>query len=177
DFRTANHIQIFYLRWHLKQERKKHRRMKQLFRELFEYSHHINQKLSDILIGNPDKTSEKAVKLFNHLLNAHQIWNNRMEPIHATFGVWELHAIQDLKNIDSSNYRQTLRILDTFDLNKTVNYSNSKGQAVSSRSRDIFSHIINRSTSHRGQSATEFRQNGLEPLVTDYIFYKRNDAV
>jgi uncharacterized damage-inducible protein DinB len=151
--------------------------MKQLFQELFEYSHHFNQKLFEVFKDHPDQTSEKAVKLFNHLLNAHQIWNNRIEPELAAFGVWELHAIQDLKGIDDINYEQTLRLLDTVDLDRTVNYSNSKGQAFSSRIRDILFHIINHSTYHRGQIATEFRQKGLEPLASDYIFYKRNDAV
>ncbi|QLH28398.1 MAG: hypothetical protein HWD63_02710 [Candidatus Parvibacillus calidus] len=38
--------------------------------------------------------------------------------------------------------------------------------------KDIIFHIINHSTYHRGQIAMEFRQSGLEPLNTDYIFYK-----
>lgn len=28
-------------------------------------------------------------------------------------------------------------------------------------------------TYHRGQIATDFKNTGLQPLVTDYIFYKR----
>lgn len=147
--------------------------MKQFFKELFEYSHHFNQKLSDVFNDSPDKTSEKAVKLFNHLLNAHQFWNNRIEPKQATFGIWELHSVQDLKNIGQTNYEQTLQILDKFDLNETINYSNSKGQAFSNSIRDILFHVINHSTYHRGQIAIEFRLHGLEPLVTDYTFYKR----
>ncbi|KAA9035691.1 damage-inducible protein DinB [Ginsengibacter hankyongi] len=147
--------------------------MKDLFKELFEYSHHFNQKLSDVFTDNPDKTSEKAVKLFNHILNAHQIWNNRIEPKQTTFGVWELHAIEHLKNIDQTNYEQTLQILDTIDLNETINYLNSKGQPFSNRARDIFFHVINHSTYHRAQIATEFKQHGLDPLVTDYIVYKQ----
>ena len=147
--------------------------MKQLFRELFEYNHHFNQKLSDVFTDSPDKTSEKAVKLFNHILNAHQIWNNRVEPRKTTFGVWELHAIHDLKNIDKANYEHTLQILDTVDLNENINYSTSKGKAFNNRIRDILFHVINHSTYHRGQIATEFRQHGLEPLVTDYTLYKQ----
>ncbi|EKB48271.1 DinB family protein [Cecembia lonarensis] len=147
--------------------------MKPFIKELFEYSHHFNQKLADVFNSNQDKTSEKAVKLYNHILNAHQIWNNRIDPKQTTFGVWELHAVQDLKSIDKTNYEQTLQILDTFDLNETINYANSKGQTFSNGIRDILFHVINHSTYHRGQIATEFKQNGLDPLVTDYIFYKR----
>ena len=102
------------------------------------------------------------------------LWNNRIEPKQATFGIWELHFVQDLKNIDQTNYEQTLQILDKFDLNESINYSNSKGQAFSNSIRDILFHVINHSTYHRGQIATEFRIHELEPLVTDYIFYKQD---
>lgn len=147
--------------------------MNTFFKELFEYSYHYNQKLADVFNASPDKTSEKAVKLFNHLLNAHQIWNNRIEPKQTPFGVWELHSVQELQSIDKANYEQTLLILDTFDLNQSINYSNTKGQIFQNTIRDIFFHVINHSTYHRGQIATDFKQFGLESLVTDYIFYKR----
>lgn len=147
--------------------------MKQFFKELFEYSHHFNGKLSEVFTDNPDKTSEKAVKLYNHVLNSHQIWNNRIDAKQAAFGVWELHAVQDLKSIDQINYTTTLQIIDKFDLNEIINYSNSKGLAFSSSIRDILFHVINHSTYHRGQIATEFKNLGLEPLVTDYISFKR----
>jgi uncharacterized damage-inducible protein DinB len=87
--------------------------------------------------------------------------------------VWELHSVQEFQNIDKVNYEQTLEILDKFDLNETIHYSNSKGQAFSNSIRDILFHVINHSTYHRGQIATDFKHSGIEPLATDYIFYKR----
>ena len=147
--------------------------MKQFFEELFEYSHHFNQKLWDIFNDSPNKISEKAVELYNHILNAHHIWNNRIELKQTTFGVWETHLFPDLKVIDKASYEQTLFILDKSDLNDKVSYTNTKGQTFNNSIRDILFHAINHSTYHRAQIATEFRQNGLEPLVTDYIFYKR----
>jgi len=78
-----------------------------------------------------------------------------------------------LKNIDKSNYEQTLLILDDFDLNTPIEYTNSKGDTFSNNIRDIYFHVINHSTHHRGQIASEFRQYGINPLVSDYIFYKR----
>ncbi len=147
--------------------------MKQFFKELFEYNHYFNQKLSEVFIGSPDKTSEKAIKLYNHVLNAHQIWNSRIEQKQSPFGVWEIHAVQELKSIDNTNYEHSLQILDQFDLRLTINFSNSKGQIFSNSIRDILFHAINHSTYHRGQIATEFKQHGLEPLVTDYFIFKR----
>lgn len=147
--------------------------MKHFFKELFEYSHHFNQKLAEIFKESPDKTSEKAIKLYNHILNAHQIWNNRIDPVQSKFGVWELHPIQDLKSIDETNFGQSLNILDKFDLNEIISYSNSNGQAFRNSIRNLLFHVINHSTYHRGQIATEFKEQGLEPLPTDYIFFKR----
>lgn len=147
--------------------------MKPFFKELFEYSHYFNQRLSDLFMASPRQISEKSIKLFSHILNAHQIWNNRIDPKHPSFGVWELHNTEDFKSIDNMNYEQIVKIIDKFELNETINYSNSKGQTFSNSVRDILFHIINHSTYHRGQLASEFRQHGHEPLVTDYIFYKR----
>jgi uncharacterized damage-inducible protein DinB len=147
--------------------------MQSFFKELFEYSHHFNQELIAVLTTHPDKASEKAVKLMNHVLNAHQIWNNRIDPRQATFGVWEMHRPEDLKAIDDTNYEHTLHLLDKVDLDETIHYANSRGQQFSNRIRDILFHAVNHSTYHRGQIATEFKQHGLEPLVTDYIMYKR----
>lgn len=147
--------------------------MKQFLHELFEYNCYCNQKLADAFQDNRGRTTEKATTLFNHILNAHQIWNNRIEPEHTPFGVWEIHAIDDLKKIDELNSAHSLRILDKPDLNATINYTNSKGQVFSNSIWDILFHVINHSTYHRGQIATEFKNTGLAPLATDYIFYKR----
>jgi len=147
--------------------------MKPFLKELFEYNHHFNQKLGDIFNDNPDKTSEKAVKLYSHILNAHKVWNNRMDPKQRAFGIWEIHPVQNFKNIDKMNQKHSLLILDTFNLDETVSYVTSNGQAFSNSIRDLLFHVINHSTYHRGQIATEFRQRGIDPLATDYILYKR----
>ncbi len=147
--------------------------MKPFLKELFEYSHHFNQKLYHVFNDHPDKTTEKAIGIYNHMLNAHQIWNNRIDKKQEPFGVWEIRPIQNCQDIDNVNYEQTLFILEKFDLNETIQYQNSQGQLFSNSIRDILFHVANHSTYHRGQIAMEFRQNGLEPLVTDYIFYKR----
>lgn len=148
--------------------------MKDFFKELFEYNNHFNQKLWMVFSEHQDKTSAKSVNLYNHILNAHQIWNSRVKlKEKEIFGVWEVHPMQELKDIDSKNYEHTLLILDTLDLNTIINYTNTKGHKFQSSIRDIFFHVINHSTYHRAQIATEFVQSGIEPIVTDYIFYKR----
>lgn len=147
--------------------------MKPFFKELFKYNNDCNQKLSSVFIDNPNKTSEKALRLFSHVLNAHQIWNNRIKTTQSAYGVWVIHVVQDLKKIDRANYEQTLQLLNTYNLNTTINYINSKGQTFTNSIQDIVFHIINHSTYHRGQIATALKDVGLEPLSTDFIYFKR----
>ncbi len=147
--------------------------MKSFFKELFQYSHYSNQRLYDLFNEHQGKTSEKSFSLFNHILNAHQIWNNRIQDKQITFGTWEVHTLHELKDMDTSNYEQSLQILEKFDVDSMIHYNNTKGEAFVNSVRDILFHVINHSTYHRGQIAADFRQHGLEPLITDYIFYKR----
>jgi uncharacterized damage-inducible protein DinB len=90
----------------------------------------------------------------------------------SPYGTWEIHQIPDFYEIDRKNFEHSILILDKFELNQTIQYSNRKGQIFNNSARDILFQVINHSTYHRGQIATEFRQSGLEPLLTDYIYYK-----
>lgn len=147
--------------------------MAALYKELFDYNFYYNQKLVEVFVDNSDLLSEKAVSLFNHMLNAHHIWNHRIEGKRLLYGVWELHETSELSDIDKTNCEKTLDILGTIDLDAMINYKNTSGNAFSNRARDILFHIINHSTYHRAQIATEFRRCGLEPLVSDYVYYRR----
>ncbi len=147
--------------------------MKAFLTELFEYNHHCNQQLVDLLIQNKEQVSEKAVKLFSHILNAQHIWNCRILGNPNRFGVWDMHEHGEIKKIDEDNYANSIAIVGQRDLNTVISYLNTKGQAFDNKVIDILFHSINHATYHRGQIATEFRQSGIEPLITDYIFYKR----
>lgn len=146
--------------------------MKDFFKELLNYNYSTNQKLWDAFQANAGKTSERALALYSHIVNAHQIWNNRIEKKSAAFGVWDLHTLEACRDIDRSNYEHSMQILDTFDLNDIVNFT-MRGKACSKRASDLLFHIINHSTYHRAQIATDFRQSGIDPLNTDFILYEK----
>jgi len=147
--------------------------MAPFFKELFEYSHHFNQKSADLFIEKPELISEKSLKLYSHILNAHQIWNTRIDPKEAPLAVWKIHPIQNFKPIDQSNYENSIFIIDNFDLGETIIYTNSNGQIFKNSIRDILFHVVNHSTYHRGQLITELKENGLESFSSDYIAFKR----
>lgn len=147
--------------------------MKTFYKELFEYNHHMNQKVIQSFIQHSDKASEKAVKLINHILNAHQVWNNRIDPKEDVSAVWQIHSLGKLKEIDLYNFERSLEILELKDLNATLEYTSTKGENFSNQVKEVLFHVINHSTYHRAQIASDFKESGITPEVTDYIVYKR----
>lgn len=147
--------------------------MKEKFTALFEYNQAMNIKVIDLLTLNYNKISEKALLLLSHTLNAHQIWNARIQK-EKEFAVWQLNDWNFVRSINENNYQNTLKILQNDDLNRIVIYHNSKGDQFENKLEDILFHVINHSTYHRAQIATECRSNGIEPLISDYIMFKRN---
>lgn len=147
--------------------------MKLFFKELFEYNHYYNQKLSEIFVEKHGTISEKSVKLFSHILNAHHIWNSRIIGKQSSFSVWDVHPAEQFREMDDKNFNETVQALNHVDLSSIISYKTSRGEEFKNKINDILFHIINHSTYHRGQIATDFRQTGTEPLITDYIFYKR----
>lgn len=142
------------------------------FEQMFEYHHHFNQRFIAEFEKHMDRLPERTYPLFCHVINAHKVWNTRItgaEPV----GVYDVHSLGKCDEMDIENYRQTLSILHGYHLNQKIPYKNSKGEEFSNSIRDILFHVANHSTHHKGQIVSDFRQQGIPPLITDYIFYKR----
>ena len=146
--------------------------MRTFFNDIFEYHHHLNQKLADQLIENSDRLPERTIPLFSHILNAHRVWNARILQT-ETPGVHEAHTLEKGKIIDNSNFRNTLKILDSFVLESEIAYQTSTGVPFRNSVCEILFHISNHTSHHRGQIVSDIRQSGIAPVITDYIFYKR----
>ncbi len=147
--------------------------MKTFFKELFEYSHHFNQKLVRTLVENADQVPERSLELFHHIINAQQIWNCRIERGPSEFGVWEIHKFKSLHDLDTANFEKSLELLAKYDLDAVIEYSNSRGILFQNMVRDILFHIVNHSTYHRGQIIANMSGKGVAVFSSDYIFYKR----
>ena len=146
--------------------------MKEFFKDIFEYHNHFNQKLIKQLIKYENKLPERTIPLFSHSINAQQIWNSRiMEK--EKLGVHQVHSLDECARIDNENYRETLKILDERELDEKIEYKNSKGTEFNNSIQQILFHIANHFSHHKGQIIWDLRQSGIEPIVTDYIFYKR----
>ncbi|RYZ63435.1 MAG: damage-inducible protein DinB [Proteobacteria bacterium] len=147
--------------------------MQTFFRELFDYTHHCNEQSNTFLIELGDRLPAKCAQLQSHIFNAHQIWNSRIRPGKKPFGVWDSHPVDQWEAINTENYQKTLDILARVNLEEVIVYRNSRGDEFSKVVKDMLFHVVNHSTYHRGQVALLLRQHEIDPVASDYIFYKR----
>lgn len=147
--------------------------MKDFFKEMFEYTFHFNEMVINALLSSEVTIPEKSLKLINHTINAHEIWNHRIEEKPCVTTVWAMRDLTELKQINKNNYNTSIEILESYDFSKALSYKNSKGDKYTNTVKDILFHVVNHSTYHRGQIATDCKEHGITPLITDYIFYKR----
>ncbi len=146
--------------------------MKEFFQDIFEYHHHFNQKVANLLIDNMNQISERSIPLFSHMMNAHQIWNSRILGT-KSLGVNDEHTLEECKELDKTNLLHSMKILADFDLNMDLKYQTSRGDEFQNKVRDMLFQAANHHTHHRGQIISDLRQNGIVPIMTDYILYKR----
>lgn len=146
--------------------------MKEKLIDLFEYTYHFNQEMIKVISENLEKVDEKTISLINHTLNAQQIWNSRVLG-EASFEVWQMNSFENLQEINHQNFKKSIQIVESSDVDQRIEYQNSKGTKFENSIFEMLFQAINHSTYHRGQINSLLKQNGIAPILTDYIFYKR----
>ena len=117
---------------------------------------------------------EQSTRLFNHILNAHHIWNHRMLQKKHEFEPWQEHQIDTWADLHYENQRTSFEIItNADDFERRIDYETTEGRLFTNDLKDILFHTINHSTHHRGQILADLRKNNIEPVALDYIFYKR----
>lgn len=147
--------------------------MKEKLIDLFEYTYHFNLEMIKVVSENRKIVDDKTISLINHTLNAQQIWNARILS-EITFEVWQINPFESLVEINHENFLKSIDIITNLDLEKRIEYQNSRGTKFENSIFEMLFHAVNHSTYHRGQINSLFKQNGITPVLTDYIFYKRN---
>tara|TARA_B100001146_G_C15873248_1_gene302865 strand:+ start:78 stop:527 length:450 start_codon:yes stop_codon:yes gene_type:complete len=146
--------------------------MEDFFKDIFEYHYQFNQRLIKQLNTIEEILPNRTIPLISHAINAHQIWNARITKSQE-LGVHQVHSLKICLEIDNSNYQQTLKILNERKLNEIIKYENTQGTTFENSIRQILFHISNHYSHHKGQIISDIRQIGIDPIITDYIFYKR----
>ena len=148
--------------------------MKAYFEKLYRYNQWANTGLCHHLkeLG----TAPKAVmKRLSHIVAAEEIWYHRIEPLGFDhLPVFDIQALDKLEPRLISSAQRWLDLVDrTGEFEVAIRYSNLSGRSFSNSLSDILIHLANHGTYHRGQMATLLRQQGFDPLPTDYIIFCR----
>jgi uncharacterized damage-inducible protein DinB len=150
--------------------------MREYFIRLFKYNNWANELVLDTLSRNTFRDPE-IFKIFSHVMNAQFIWMSRIsgdKNLHKP--VWSQHSLEDLKKFSkesSALWLDYLSKLDEKELQRSISYSNSEGQAFSNTVSDMLPHIVNHASYHRGQVNKLIRREGFPVHNTDYITYRR----
>jgi uncharacterized damage-inducible protein DinB len=139
--------------------------------DLLRYTEVADNLVIDVLQSSD--APEKALALFCHVLDAQHIWASRILGTEILYTPHQLHRVKSFAEISANNLRMLWNILEDVPGDRSIAYSNFAGEKFISAAGDILFHVVNHSTYHRAQIATELRLNDINPPVTDYIILKR----
>ena len=111
-----------------------------------------------------------------HIYAAEWIWLerwNRKSPrsLPTSLEVPALHTLREKWAAVERAARDFVAGVTQENLEEVITYVNVKGETWSYTLADMFVHVVNHSTYHRGQVATMLRQLGTIPLSTDFLVF------
>ncbi len=114
-----------------------------------------------------------------HIMLAEWLWLERWmgrSPGFPASDFADLAAIRARWQKIDSDLGNFVRTLAVADLDRVVEYKNTKGTAFSNPMWQMLQHVVNHGTYHRGQITTMLRQLGAAPSATDLIAFYRERA-
>ncbi len=114
----------------------------------------------------------RSLKLLAHIVAAEVIWLARLRREKSPMALWPELSLDECRvEIDrlAGRWGGYLGALPVAELDQTIAYTNSKGEAWTSRVEDVLTHVVTHSAYHRGQIAADLRAHGHQPTDTDFI--------
>jgi len=146
-------------------------------RELFVYNDWANRRVVAALKLNQ---SEKTRKILAHLLITEKEYFERLYGKDSTgFDFWQNLSLEDCGNLSRENAENYERILQKFDdegLGQIARYKTSEGVSHANTFRELLTHVLFHSSTHRGSIIIKMREEGFAPPAIDYIIYLRETA-
>jgi uncharacterized damage-inducible protein DinB len=143
-------------------------------RELFRYNDWANRR---IIVSLKQAPSEKARSILSHLLTTEEEYFARLYGKDSTgFNFWPDLSIDEIGTLARTTWEKYDRLLKRFDeegLDLYTRYKNSSGVEFENSFRELLSHVLIHSSTHRGNIILKLREEGFEPPKIDYIIYLR----
>jgi uncharacterized damage-inducible protein DinB len=149
--------------------------LKDHFNHLFKYNDWATRETARSVTGF-EKKDEKLTELLSHIVSAQKIWLNRVLGRDIIINPWEKHTTQECSVQSTEITAEWINLLESLkddNLERRIDYTNTKGEKFSNTVKDIVTHVLNHSTYHRAQIAQKVKALGGKPAVTDYIVYQR----
>jgi uncharacterized damage-inducible protein DinB len=157
-------------------------------RSLYDYNSWANHRVLDACapltaeqFSRDLKSSFPSVRAtLEHIMWAEWLWLERWKG-HSHAGQLggefaNLAAIRARWNSIEADLQGFVRGLRAADIDRAVEYRNTKGQAFTNPMHQMLRHLVNHGTYHRGQITMMLRQLGAAPVATDLIAFYRERA-
>lgn len=115
---------------------------------------------------------QSSLRLLSHIVNTQLAWLKRLNAEKITFGAWDIHGLNRciaIHDLSSKGLKAHLGQQPGV----TITYTNLQGITYENQVQDILIHVFNHGSYHRAQIARDLRMEGLEPINTDYISFRR----
>ena len=157
-------------------------------RTLFAYDSWANDLLLDAVNALPEEAIRRDLKTSHrsllgtlvHVVAAEELWLSRWKGAPRS----KLTGLEEIASLDALlEWWRTVRAerdsyiasLGEADLEREMEMTTTAGASYRHRYADMFRHLANHSTYHRGQAAAMLRQLGEKPPSTDLIrFYRES---
>jgi uncharacterized damage-inducible protein DinB len=143
-------------------------------RALFAYNDWANWRIIRAL-GEND--SRRGLQILAHLLITEKEYFERLYGKDSTgFDFWQELSLSECANLaqeTTENYQKLLNGFDEEGLNLRAKYKTSEGAAHENTFRELLSHILFHSATHRGNIVAQMRGENIQPPKIDYIIYLR----
>lgn len=151
-------------------------------RALFAYDQWANRAVIDAIdkvsteeftrdLGNSHPSIRDTL---GHIVAAEWIWLRRWKgESPSALPAWS--SLEEIKGRLIEVERERAAFLDPLrddDVSRPITYTNLKGQQWTYSLADMFTHLVNHSTYHRGQLITMLRQIGAKAPSTDFLLFR-----
>ena len=148
--------------------------MKKYFLKLYQYNAWANRRVIGALTRQ-QVHNEKILSQMGHILAAQFLWLHRIKGLPAPdLKLWGNYRLEQVEEMADKANKLWLEFVEgTDDFNREMTYKNYTGDPYTNNVEMIMIHLVNHCSYHRAQIAMLLRQNGLEPVNTDFITYDR----
>ena len=148
--------------------------MKSYFLKLFRYDQWANQRVL-LALKQQQVSHEKILSLLGHVAVAERLWLHRIKGLpKPDLKLWSHYTLDELIEMFSALDMEWIDYLTTNEnFDRGLSYTNYTGDPFTNNVESIIIHTANHATYHRAQVALLLRQNGYEPVNTDFITFDR----